>query len=380
MKHKQLSAAILLAVCGYSAPSMSMTLEERLAQMEQRMQYMEKRMVAQDRALVAKDQQINALKKASGSSGGWFQKVEVSGLVEVEGSHSSPFIGSNTSDLVLATAEIGLNAQVHDWVSAEIVMLYEEDDTPLEVDTAVINIANPDANWLVSAGQQYLPFGTYETGLVSDPLTLEIGETRETAVLVGTQMDNISASAYVFNGDTNKSDDDTIDNWGATLGFANDQFTLGVGYINDISDSDTLQDAVGSTELKQRVPGVTVDASAKLGNFTLIGEYTATTRSFQTAELEFDGSGAQPKAFNIEAGTEFSLFGKDASAAVAYQGTKEALALELPEKRIAAAISVAIFDNTALAFEWAHDKDYSTSEGGTGKSADTLTTQLAVEF
>ena len=43
-------------------------------------------------------------------------------------------------------------------------------------------------------------------------------------------------------------------------------------------------------------------------------------------------------------------------------------------------LSVAVLDNTSLAFELARDEDYSLADGGTGKSANTLTAQLAVEF
>ena len=95
----------------------------------------------------------------------------------------------------------------------------------------------------------------------------------------------------------------------------------------------------------------------------------------------FRGSGAEPSAFNTEVGYGFTIAGKDAAVAVAYQETGEAVALGLPEKRFAAAISVDVMENTALSFEWAHDDDYSTSDGGTGENGgDTVTAQLAVEF
>ena len=65
----------------------------------------------------------------------------------------------------------------------------------------------------------------------------------------------------------------------------------------------------------------------------------------------------------------------------AYQETDEAVALELPEERLSAAISVEVMDNTTLSLEWAHDDDDSTADGGTGASGgDTVTGQLAVEF
>ena len=72
--------------------------------------------------------------------------------------------------------------------------------------------------------------------------------------------------------------------------------------------------------------------------------------------------------------------GKSSTAAIGYQGTREALDLELPKRRWIAGFSIDILENTALSFEWAHDKDYSSSDGGTGENANTVTTQLAVEF
>ena len=47
--------------------------------------------------------------------------------------------------------------------------MYEEDDTDLEVDVATITIADPDGPWFVTGGQQYLPFGAFETNMVSGP-------------------------------------------------------------------------------------------------------------------------------------------------------------------------------------------------------------------
>ena len=98
-------------------------------------------------------------------------------------------------------------------------------------------------------------------------------------------------------------------------------------------------------------------------------------------ELAFRGKGARPAAFNVEAGCAFRFIGRHAVFAVAYQKTDEAVVLRLPEKRVAAAISVDVMHNTALSLEWAHDNDYSAADGGTGENGgDTVTGQLAVEF
>jgi hypothetical protein len=69
------------------------------------------------------------------------------------------------------------------------------------------------------------------------------------------------------------------------------------------------------------------------------------------------------------------------TAAVAYQGTDEAVILELPKERFTAAISAGIFENTVLFLEGLHDNDYSDSDGGTDEfDGTTVTAKLAVEF
>ena len=71
---------------------------------------------------------------------------------------------------------------------------------------------------------------------------------------------------------------------------------------------------------------------------------------------------------------------RDTTIALGYQGTNEALPLELPEERMLATFSVNVLDNTAVSLEWARDQDYESTEGGTGESADTFTLQLAAAF
>jgi len=94
----------------------------------------------------------------------------------------------------------------------------------------------------------------------------------------------------------------------------------------------------------------------------------------------FGARGARPEGWNVEGDYAFKIAAKDVTAAIAYQGTDEALALGLPKHRFLAGISVDIVEHVSVSLEWAHDKDYGTGDGGTGKEADTVTGQLAVEF
>ena len=386
MKQKILYTALLGALVSQTAWAGDAT-DQRLNQMEQRLQLLEQRLQQQQQMLNAKDQQIAQLQQtkstASGSGDNWFEKIEIGGVIEVEATHSDPENGDATNDIAVATVELGIVAPINDWVESEIVLLYEEDDTELDVDSATISISDPNGPWFVTAGKFAQPFGRFETNLVSDPLTLELGETFETSLQAGVDINGVTASAYIFNGDNSKDGDDKIDNFGFDLGYGMKQgemeFNAALGYINHIGDTDTMQDTLGA-EVSDYVEGWFASAAAQFGPFSVIGEYLGAGDNFQANELAWKGEGAQPITWNIEAAYAFQLAAKEAQIALGYQGTDEALGLKLPENRWLLAFSVGIFDNTSLSFEWAHDEDYGTDDGGTGDSSNNFTAQLAVEF
>ncbi len=410
MKKTTLATAILLTTGWQGSAVAGLSVEERLRRMEQAMAQMQQKVATQETtikkqaATIAEQKAFmegqpkrmkkmaeNIEKKRSAVSGAdaWYNNIEVDGLIEVEASHYSPYQGDDESDIVLATFELGIASQITDWVEVGGSLLYEQHDTPLEVDVAFATIGNREKSPLfLTAGQVYLPFGAYESNMVSDPLTLEIGETRETTFQAGFVKYGFNGSLYVFNGTNKKDGKNQIGSWGANLGYAAETdaatWAVGIGYISDLGDSDTLQgvigDNLGSNDISRRVAGWTVHAGAELGVFNLIGEYLFATDSFESAAVPWGLNGAKPSAWNLEAGYSFDLLGKGTTLAVGYQGSREALALELPRERWMIALSMDIMDNTSLSFEWAHDKDYSTTDGGTGKSANTATAQLAFEY
>jgi len=420
MRMLMLPTAIALALATQS-PAHAESVETRLERLETQNSALEAQLKRQEARIaeqqaqlqgapgrvkaIEEDMEDKRLAAAQSGASAWFRNIEIAGLIEVEGAYMSPYEGDNESDFTLATVELGISSQVNDWVEAGISFLYEEDDTDLEVDTGYITIANADVTPLfLTAGQIYVPFGAYETNLVSDPLTLEIGETRESALQIGFAHGDFSGSAYAFNGDNKVKGKNQIDSWGANLAYAHEEadraWAFGVGYINDLGDSDTLQDSINdnrvaaldeaigtgidtshySVDPTERTGGWTINAGANFGPFNLIGEYLSATEEYDPISLRFKDGGAKPSAWNIEAGYSFSIMGRESTAAIAYQGTDEALALELPKERWLIGWSVEVFDNTALSLEWAHDKDYSGKDGGTGESANSVVAQLAVEF
>ncbi len=314
------------------------------------------------------------------------EHVRISGLIEIEAGFSKDYDNNNTSDLTLATAALDFDVNLHQYVSAHLLFLWEEDDTePVDIDEGYIMLGNTEFFPVYfQVGKLYVPFGCFESNMISDPLTLEMGEARESAGVLGVELNGFYSSVYAFNGDVNESgSDDGIKCFGLNAGFTfeNDDFSfdIGAGWINSIAAADNLADALPG-EIEDYVAGYTAHATFNLKGFTLIGEYLAAADDFEASELAWKSDGAQPKSWNLEAAYTLAIADHETVFALAWQGTQEALALELPEDRYIGSVSVGIIDGLSFSVEYAHDKDYDKSDGGTGNNADTITTQLSLEF
>jgi len=319
-----------------------------------------------------------------------FTGTSISGSAQIEGRYYEDYAAVNSSDFVVDEVAVAIETQVNKWVKGLIGFLYEEDETPLEVDEAIITLGNSAVSPLYfAAGQMYVPFGNFETSMISDPLTLELGEAREKAAQIGFTTANIYGSLYAFNGSTQNNSEDTIDHYGINLGFAQENdshsYDLGIGYISDIGDTDGLTDALGGDDVTNLVgydyvAGLSTHIIVTIGDVSLVGEYVTALDTFNPDNLAFNDNGAEPKAWNIEAGYSFPLMGKATTLALGYQGTDEAVAMELPAERYSGSLTMEVYRNTTLAFEYALEEDYATSDGGTGEDAHRAALQLGFQF
>ena len=153
---------------------------------------------------------------------------------------------------------------------------------------------------------------------------------------------------------------------------------MSVSYLNDLGDSDGLQEAIG--EETSRVPGWSAGVTVGMGDVTVIAEYLGATDRFQADDIDFSDRGAQPSSWMIEAAYGLSLVDKDVTVAASFQQTHEAVALELPRSRTLIGFSVGLMEQVSLAVEWAHHNDYGVEDRGSGENANTLVIQLTAEF
>jgi len=315
-------------------------------------------------------------------------KVNVSGLLETEASFSNSKAGgtsTKTSDTVLATMELHVDAQLTDMVSGHIMLLHEEDDTPFGLDEATITIGKEEGLSLTT-GQMYVPFGSFDTNMVSDPMTLEMGETRESALLLSYVTGSITASAYLFNGSIHKAEEPKLEQKGISVKYEKNGLNVGLDYISSIAESENLQasfknPAPGPTSppyypAYKYIGGTAFHAKYSSDAFNIIVERVGALKKFNKADGETaPGAGDGPLA-NLKPSTTNFEFGyniSDSTVAVSVQGSKDADGF-FARKKVLLGYSRDIFEKVGLGLELAKATKYNDD------TDTTFVAHIALEF
>ena len=302
-----------------------------------------------------------AEKKAAGLAEKITEKISLSGLIEVEAGFAD-----SESDIALATAQLGFGMEVSEHLGGDLILLFEEGED-FTVDEAAVNISN-DA-WFSRIGLQYVPFGVFNSHFISDPLTLELGETQEVAILGGYASDLFALSAFVFNGDAEKAgEDDRIRDWGASLTVTPlEGFEAGVSYLSDLADSDAGllfdEDLNPENLYTDRIAGYSAYAIYGFGPLELSGELLG------ALEKSDDLGGLKPFTWNLELAYAAA---ENVEVAAKLEGSDELP--DAPEKRYGVAVAWSPVEHVTLAAE------YLRAEFEEGDDDDVVTAQLAFEF
>jgi hypothetical protein len=314
----------------------------------------------------------------------WMDRIEVSGLIEIEAMHqrtdfSDPAQDSeDESDIDLATVELVVDARIADHVDGHVMFKYEEED--LFVDEGFITLSGTDAfPAFLIAGRQYLPFGLFESHFVTDPVTLDLGETNEDAFVAGLGLaeDRVVISAGLFNGDIDEEGkDDAIDSFVAAASFQPaGPLMMGVSYTSNLISSDTFSEFAVNDTIGDMVGGWSAYLTVNfLERFTFIAEYAAALDCFMAGDI-YDAADTiprKPAAWNLELGV--SLL-DNLELAFGYGGSDDGGEEFLPETRYGAVVNWGFFDNTNLALEYLRGEFEND-----GAETDTVTVQLAIEF
>lgn len=321
--------------------------------------------------------------------------VTITGAVEVEAAMAEDFAGAKSTDIVVATAAVGLDAKINDRVSATVAFLYEGDDaafdgTTFGLDEGYITLQLNQMTSLV-AGRVYVPFGSFQSNMVSDPQTLELGETSETVLMVSEDNGKISGSIYAFNGDVDEASeapDNSALSFGANIAIATDSMLLGASYISNIAETGALEGVNPGSTVDAAVAGYGVNFGYNMGNFSVIAEHVTAAEGFQngdlgtfdhdddplTADVNIIANEEQPRATNVE--VAFGLQ-NGATLAAAYQVTSETAFLGLPKYVTSVAYTFEPMKDVSMGIEYATMEDF---EVNGSETANAFTVQMAVEF
>lgn len=332
--------------------------------------------------------------------------LELSGEVQGSAYSQKDFNGGHSSDINLTDAELDMQALINRWITGFITFAYDDSPTAegnrifnsnVYLDTAFFTFGDLDkTKWRLTAGQIYVPFGLYNSFLISNPLNKDMFRTKARPILVGYGIPGtpgLSGSLYSFVGATRtghiepditeRSRNDKINQYGADVNY---DFHLGklhsnwgTSYIANVADSLGMQatgldseefagfnDFSGAQVLAHRVPGLDFRGEVDISQVGLFGEYTMATRDFNQANMTFNGRGAKPSDYHLEGFYSFNAWEKPGTFAIGYDHSYQALALNVPEQQIAAVVNISFWRNTVASLELRHQINYDGDDTASG--------------
>ncbi|MHB8810736.1 MAG: LbtU family siderophore porin [Desulfobulbaceae bacterium] len=305
--------------------------------------------------------------------------LTISGVLEVEASYTDTSGSPAESDLNVATAQLNFDAAVSVRVKGRIALLHEEGEEPtVDIDEAYISYSQPEilgGSLKGTAGKVYLPFGTFNSAMVSDPLTLELGETNRTTLLAGWENDMVTVQMGGFDGDYSTTDHNEIDNGviGVTVS-PTDTIKFGISYISDLAETNAELLGDASSDYESSVDAASAFVTLDFSPLTVNLEYLGALDKFSEEMLADPDhaeelTGREPRAWFAEMGfapNEDWLFSFRFEQATDYQDDAV---------RYGATVSYALYEFTTLSLEYLYS-DPDLAENTTTQ----VTAQLALEF
>lgn len=303
------------------------------------------------------------------------------GAIEVEGSYHKSSDRTAKSDITVVTALLGFEAALSDRVKGRMVIIHEEGEEPtIDIDEANLTFTHPETlggTFTVRAGYDHLPFGAFASVMVSDPLTLDLGEISKTGLISGWENGQVVVKVAMFNGDRDATGHDVIDNGVAALTLTpTEQVSFGVSYLCDLAESNA--DLLAGTDAalyEKSVNGASANLTLKFSPVTVTVEYLGALREFSETMLADPAkapelTGRRPRAWFAEA-----TFAPDQDWAVSgrYEQAKD---FQNDVARYGATASYGLDVNTTLSLEYLYSDFARESE----ETASQVTVQLAMEF
>lgn len=305
------------------------------------------------------------------------EKITLGATFEVSASYDSS--EEDDFDVNVDTAEIDLGVDVAEGLTLTANLLWEEGEH-IKFDVFEAEWAIPGLEGLsLDGGWLYLPFGVFETAMISDPMTLDLGEISTGAVGLKYGNDYFGASAYVFGGDVDTDQDEP--RFAGALSFTpmgDETVTLTVAGISDIGECGMVDDINDALAVKDEetgeecegtydgAPGIDASLVVKLESIgvTLAMEYLAAVD-----DIELNGEKSQPQAWSAD--LAYTIFDR-LTLASRYEGAED---FEF-DWRAGVAAEYAINDHLAFSLEYLYGEPNDDEED----EEHLVTAKMAVTF
>lgn len=201
--------------------------------------------------------------------------VTLGGLFEVSALYEKA--DEESSDINVDTVEFTLGAALREDLNTEVVFLWEEgEEKDIIIDSAVIEYGGTDEFPLVLGfGRLYLGFGNFTSAMITDPLTLELGEIRSTAATAFYEEGPFAVRATVFDGELDNAD--SIENAAVWFSFSPiDILTLGFSAVTDIGEggyADDINDVLAEGGSYDKTAGISAFIFLELDKISVSAEY-----------------------------------------------------------------------------------------------------------
>lgn len=162
------------------------------------------------------EKRIEALEKQTPSGSDTLGKISdrltMFGTIELDYSYaddgdlSDNSSNQSSSDLDIGTVELGLAADLHEYVSAVVLLKGEELDSDNNIfwDEVFFTIQKQEFPAYFVGGKRYQPFGVFESLFINDPVTCDLYEINATGATFGATFEplEIDISATLYKGET----------------------------------------------------------------------------------------------------------------------------------------------------------------------------------
>ena len=306
--------------------------------------------------------------------------MDLSGLMEVEGQVAKSKSTQGESDLEHSTLELGLEHKLNKQLDLEVVFLYEEGEGDGgQVDQALVRFNELSLPVEIVLGLQYLPFGSFSSNLINDPLTLELAETSQAAVNVHSTGLPINLGLALYKGAIEHTDTEWQPDWTFYTEYTTQNLldiSINAYLSSELVNSNALSELVSDEILSERIPGGGIAIQFAHRNNSLDLECITATAQFKTGIF----TNQKPSACHFEYAYEFAETAKNWTVALGYSSSQDAFILELPENRASVGISASVMQNVSMGFELLSEKDYGINQGGTGERTQAAVAQIGIEF